>query len=170
MGNNSLSATSAAASTLLLLSGFVSFTHDDTYKLLDRSIGTVDSLYVRAWIYLHLRVLLQFSTHSDCCCGPAHFWCACTLALFSCLQCALSSTAFNGVPRVYCQYHSSFLGWRGVFWNLACFVTFLLTSGTVITLHSFINVAVTPSTVGPSSFVWSAETLEFGVCILIWSC
>ena len=30
--------------------------------------------------------------------------------------------------------------------------------------NSFINVAVTPSTIGPSLFVWSAQTLEFGVC------
>ena len=50
MGNNSLSATSAAASTFLLQSGFVSFTHDNTSKLLDRLIGTVDSRDVRAWI------------------------------------------------------------------------------------------------------------------------
>ena len=45
-----------------------------------------------------------------------------------------------------------------------CLVSFLQTNGTVITLHSFINVAVTPSIVGPSWFVLSAGALEFGVC------
>ena len=44
-------------SALLLQCGFVSFTYDDMSELLDRLIGIVDSLDVRAWICLHLRVL-----------------------------------------------------------------------------------------------------------------
>ena len=161
MGNNTLSAISAAASTLQF--GFVSFTHDDAWELLDWLIGTVGSLGVRGWICLRLRILLQFSTHSDDSCGPAHFWCACALTLFHCLQCALSSTSTHGVSRVCYCYCSSFLGWRGIIWILACLVTFLPTNGTVITLHSFINVAVTPF-FGPTWYVLSAEALEFSVC------
>lgn len=149
-----LSATSASASALLLQFGFVYFTHDDVYWSVAGSIDRHCGFSGRCVDLPPISLAVLYTER---------------LILWSCLSSVCRLFAFLVSPvcslwRLYQCLSRILPSWLGAVWNLACLVTFLLTIGTTITLHSSI-IAVTSSIgIDPSCFGLLAKTLEFGVC------